>query len=441
MTDHSGFTSHVGAVRILVVARAVNRLGAFTLPFLALVLTSELRASVTIAGVAMTVFGIATIPSRLIGGRLTDRLGTRRTIVLGLLGCAVAQVWLALAGGLVSAFLALTLLGLMFEVYEPPSQALIADLVPPADRPAAYGLLGAALAVAAVGAGLLATLLTGLGLRWLFVADAVSCLACALLVGLLLPDAVSRRQHSTAWRDRRLLLMVAAGTVFAIVYLQLITALPLTLVARDLPMSGVGLILTTSALTMIVARPLTRRLKAIDHFTAVTIGYAVLAVGLILTALAHTLAGLIVATVIWSAADLLLLGRTQSVVAELAPEGARGRYLAAYGTSWGIASAIGPMAGTQLLRHAGPTTLWLTCAAIALALSATQALIRVTGSCTPSRRRSRRPGRRSGSPAEWACRAGSWRTRESRQSHHRAPCTAGSPAHRSPSRAAQTRSS
>ena len=380
MTDYSGFTSHRSPLRILIFGRAVNRLGAFTLPFLAVVMTSELHASVTTAGMAMTVFGISTIPSRLIGGRLTDRLGTRRTIVIGLLGCAVAQIWLALAGSLVSAFLAVALLGLVFEIYEPQSQALIADLVPPDDRPAAYGLLGATLAVAAVGAGLLATLLAGVGLRWLFVADAVTCLACALLVGVLLPDAASRKDAamSQAWRDRRLLFMVAAGTIFAIVYFQLMVALPLTLVARDLPLSGVGLILTTSAVTMIAAQPLTRRLKGIDHFTTLTIGYAVLAAGLILTALAHTLAGLIVATVIWSVGDLILLGRTQSVVAELAPEGARGRYLAAYGTSWGIAAAIGPIAGTQLLEHAGPTALWLTCATIAVALAATQPLIRRT---------------------------------------------------------------
>jgi MFS family permease len=325
----------------------------------------------------MAVFGIATIPSRLVGGRLADRLGARPTIVLGLVGCAVAQIWLASAGSLVSAFLAVALLGLVFEIYEPPSQAMIADLAPPEDRPAAYGLLGAALAVAAVGAGLLAMLLTGLGLRRLFVADAVTCLACALLVGLVLPDAAGREVAAPpqAWRDRRLQLMVAAGTVFAIVYLQLMTTLPLTLIARDLPVSGVGLILTTSAMTMIAAQPLARRLKHLDHFTVLAIGYAVLAAGLILTALAHTLAGLIVATVIWSTADLLLLGRTQSVVAELAPEGARGRYLAAYGTSWGIAAAVGPVAGTQLLQHAGPTTLWLTCAAIALVLAATQPLI------------------------------------------------------------------
>ena len=63
-----------------------------------------------------------------------------------------------------------------------PSQALVADATPPEDRPVAFGLLFAALAAAGMVAGLLAAVLAGIDLRWLFVADAVTCLACAGIV-------------------------------------------------------------------------------------------------------------------------------------------------------------------------------------------------------------------------------------------------------------------
>ena len=373
MTDHRRFASH--QLRALLVARVVNRLGAFTLPFLMVVLTTEFDASIGTAGLVLTVFGLATIPSRLAGGRLSDRIGPRRTIVLGLTGCAAGQIWLAVATGVGSAIAAVCLLGLVFEVYEPPSQALVAELVPAEDRSSAYGLFGAALAVAGVGAGLLAALLAGAGLRWLFVADAVTCLLCALLVAIRLPAGHRRQagEGTGGWRDRRLLVMLAAGTVFATVYLQLMTALPLTLQARGLPLSGFGLIVAVSALTMIVAQ---RIVRIRDNFRAMTIGYAVLATGLLLTAPAGSLPALLAATVVWSTGDLILLGRTQSIVAGLAPPGARGRYLATYGTSWGIAAALGPLAGTQLLAHTGPTTLWLTCAASTAALAAAQPLVR-----------------------------------------------------------------
>src|SRR5687767_5334889 len=102
-------------VRILVVARAVNRIGAFTLPFLGLLLTAEFGATVTEAGLVLTLFGLAAIVSRLAGGQLADRLGRRSTIVAGLTGCAVAQLWIAFAGGLTEIVLAVLLLGLVFE--------------------------------------------------------------------------------------------------------------------------------------------------------------------------------------------------------------------------------------------------------------------------------------------------------------------------------------
>ena len=175
------------SVWLLVAARAVNRLGAFTLPFLSVTLVAEQGASVAQAGFLLAAFGVATIPSRLLGGRLSDRWGPRATIAVGLVGTAVGQLLVAGARSLTEAAVAVVLLGLAFEVYEPPSQSLVADATSPEDRPVAFGLLFAALAAAGMVAGLLAAVLAGVDLRWLFVADAVTCLACAAIVWWRLP--------------------------------------------------------------------------------------------------------------------------------------------------------------------------------------------------------------------------------------------------------------
>jgi MFS family permease len=384
-TERPSWTGLPGAVRILVIARAVNRLGAFTLPFLAVVLTVELGATVAEAGLVMTLFGLATIPSRIFGGHLADRLGRKPTIIVGLVGCAVSQTWIALADQLWSAVLAVALLGLVFEIYEPPSQAVIADITAPADRPTAYSALGAAMAAAAVAAGVLAAALSHWDLRWLFVLDAATCLACAVLVGLALPAAAppSTAQGTPpaggeGWRDRRLLAMLAAGTVFATVYMTLILGLPLTLIARQLPASNIGLVLALSALTLVAAQPLQRirRLRELNTFQLMTIGYLLLAAGLLANGFATNLLAFLAAAVLWSLGDLLLLSRAFTIVAALAPEHARGRYLAIYGISWGIATTLAPLAATQLLDLAGPILLWTTCAAAALALAAVQPSLR-----------------------------------------------------------------
>ncbi|MEU8225649.1 MFS transporter [Kribbella sp. NPDC048915] len=361
-------------VWVLMLARAVNRVGAFTLPFLGVVLAVEFGASMGETGAALAVFGAATVPSRLLGGQLADRLGRRRTIVLGLTGCAIAQLWIAVNHSLWSAVMATLLLGLVFEIYEPPSQAMIADVTTPFERPRAYGVYSAALAAAGVLAGLVAAAISHWDLRWLFAVDALTCLACAALVARALPNDVRRQQHNEdgkVWRDRRLLILLAGGTVFATIYMQLVIGVPLTLLEHNLPESGTGIILAVSAATLIVAQRVLRT-QHLDDFRAIAIGYLLVAVGLVVVAFAHSLATFLAAAVLWSLGELFLLTRYLTQASGLAPNKARGRYLAVFGLSWGIATTIAPLTVTELLETAGPAGLWLTTAAAAVAMAALQ---------------------------------------------------------------------
>lgn len=390
VTDDSANTSHAlpVPVRALIVARAVNRIGAFALPFTAVILVEDFNASVTTAGVVVSLFGLASIPSRLVGGVLADRCGRRPTMLLGLVGCAVAQLAFAASPTLLVAAASVALLGLVFELYEPPSQAIIADLCPPDQRPQAYSLLGTALAVAGVAAGLVATALGSVDLRWLLVADAASCLAAAALVlavvPSLKPSASGSASPGSPWRDRRLLVMWLAGTGFATLYMGSIVSLPLTLLARDLPASHLGWLLSVSAAVMVISQRLLRDWTPAP-FRAMTIGYAVLAVGLLVAGLATGMTGFVLAVAIWSVGDLLLLGHPFAVVAGLAPVGASARYLAVYGTCWGVAAVIAPLAGTRLLA-VDPLLLWGCSAGLALALAAVQPLIACAVGSAPGER-------------------------------------------------------
>ncbi len=376
-------------VRLLIAARAVNRLGAFSLSFLTVLITTSFGASTAVAGYISAAFGLATIPSRLVGGRLADRIGRRRTIVVGLTGCAVAQLGIASASGLVSAACFAVLMGLAFEIYEPPSQAMIADVVAPGEQVRAYGLLNAALAVAGMGAGLLAAGLGRWDLRWLFVADALTCLLCALTVHLVLPAdhraataAAPQAATVAPWRDRSLLVMLAAGTLFAVVYLQIVIALPLALELRGLQPADAGLLFTASALIITAGQPLLRlkRLAALPTPAAFASGYLLMALGLAGYALAPSLLAYTAATIMWSLGDLLLMGRAYALVASLAPAAGKARYLAVYGTSWGIGGIAAPLIGTQLLEHAGAVGLWCAMSVACLILAALHpAWIRTAG--------------------------------------------------------------
>ena len=267
MTVEIEYISHVRLpreARILVAARVVDRLGGFTLAFLPLLLVTAYDAPLPAAGLVTAGFGLATVPSRLLGGRLADRLGRRATIVVGLVGCALAQMLLAVAPSLLLAALGAVLLVLGFEIYEPPSRALLSDVTRPGQRAAAYSALGAGVAAAGVLAGVLAALLAGYGLRWLFVVDALTCLACAAMVRCALPDdppsPLAGVGGVSPWRDRRLLLMLGSGTAFATTYLVMMGGLPLALHRGGVASGWAGALVALSAATVIAGTRLRRLL-------------------------------------------------------------------------------------------------------------------------------------------------------------------------------------
>ncbi|RAG81108.1 MFS transporter [Streptacidiphilus pinicola] len=389
-------------VRLLLLARVVNRLGAFSLPFLTALICADHGASLTTAGLVTAAFGLATIPSRLAGGRLADRIGRRTTIVLGLCACAVAQTAIAASRSLGWAIAGAVLLGLAFELYEPPSQAIIGESVPPHQRVRAFSLFSAALAVGGMGAGLLAALLGRVDLRWLFVVDAASCLACALVIRLALP-----RDHPTGplgagaeaaeeagatggaaarvrpLRDRALLSILATGTAYALINQQTVMSLPLAFAREGRPAADAGLLFTAAAATTVLAQPLVRlpRISRLSTPTALALAHLLLAAGLVGYALLRSLPALLAAAAVWSLGDLLVMGRAYALVTDLAPAGGTGRYLAVFGTSWGVAATLAPVLGTQLLAHAGTTALWSTTAALCVLLAGLH--LRVTPQVQP----------------------------------------------------------
>nr|WSX75006.1 MFS transporter [Streptomyces sp. NBC_00899] len=401
------------AVRLLLLARVVNQLGAFSLPFLTALICADHGASLTTAGLVTAAFGCATIPSRLAGGRLADRIGRRTTIVLGLCGCAVAQLAIAASTSLGWTVAAAVLLGLAFELYEPPSQALIGESVPERQRVRAFSLFSAALAAGGMGAGLLASLLGRWDLRWLFVTDAATCLACALLIRLALPcDRPAPLGTDRAGaavrplRDRALLTVLATGTAYALINQQTVMTLPLALTRQGLPAADAGLLFTATAATTVLAQPLIR-LRWTGRLTtpaALALAHLLLAAGLTGYALARTLPALVASAVVWSLGDLLVMGRVYALVTDLAPPGASGRYLAVFGTSWGVAATLAPVLGTQLLARAGTTALWSTMAALCVLLAALH--LRVT----PESPALRDVPQAVGSPAPGAVQAGGGRS-------------------------------
>lgn len=175
-----------------VVAAGGRGLGV-VLTYIPLYLTNGLHLGPTVVGVLFTVLLVGSIVGPVLGGRMSDSIGRKRTILLTLAGSLVTTLALVASGGTIAAVAAsLVLMGLFVYSMGALTQTYLADVVPPASRESVFGayfaitFLAGALDAAAVGA-----LIDHFGFSAAFMAMAASYAAAALV---LLPA----REHRLA---------------------------------------------------------------------------------------------------------------------------------------------------------------------------------------------------------------------------------------------------
>lgn len=342
----------------------LNRLGAFVAPFLSLYLTAERGFSVGRTGVVLTLFGLGSALSQPIGGALADRIGRRRTMVLGLTTAATALLAVGAARTLLILGAAVLVYGLCLDLYRPASQAAVADLVPDDDRPRAFALQFWAVNLGFSIATPLGGYLAGRGYWLLFVLDALTSLAFALLILRGVPET---RPHTTGTagrladvlRDRLMLATVACVLLQAMVYMQAYLTLPLAFAADGLGPGAYGLAISLNGVLIVALQPLL--LAALDRRRRGRLLLAAMVLqgtGFGMTGFADGIPMHVAAIVVWTAGEILAAGQLGALVASLAPVHLRGRYMGAFGMSFGLAAFLAPAVGTQVLVHIGETALW-----------------------------------------------------------------------------------
>lgn len=125
-------------------------------------------------------------------GRLSDRIGRRPVILLGLAGSAIAYTVFGMAGSLAVLFLARILSGSLGATVN-VAQAALADTTPPEQRSRAMGLIGAAFGLAFTVGPALGGLASRLGEGAPGLLAASICLVNFLLASLLLRESRARR--------------------------------------------------------------------------------------------------------------------------------------------------------------------------------------------------------------------------------------------------------
>jgi MFS family permease len=370
----------------------ITRLGNVVVPFLALYLTGERGLPTATAGRVVSLFGLGSVGASFVGGWLSDHVGRRFTLLLGIFGGAGMMLVLSGARALPAIAVATLLLGLLTDLARPAVAAVIADVVPNEARVKAYALqywaVNIGFSVAAVMGGTLAQR----GFSRLFLVDAATSALYGFVVLARVPEtrpqvraapdapssshlahpAPSGSSDSPAspFKDTRLLLFCGTALLLSLVFFQFTSALPLDMSRNGISPKLYGRVVATNAVLIVLLQPwVTGHLSRLSRRRGLALGAAFIGAGFGLTGLCRTPLQYAGAVVVWTVGELLHAPTTSAVVAELAPPGARGRYQGVYYTAWGLGMMLAPALGTWVLAGLGSAALWGGCAVVGLALA------------------------------------------------------------------------
>src|SRR5215475_374859 len=171
---------------IIFAGTVVNRLGYIVTPFLVFYLGSRGIPTRQVPYV-LGALGVGNLIGPMVGGLFADRMGRRRTMLVGLIGTAVAQGLLFAAPNVLTLAFAAVLLSVAGSIVPPAASALLTDAVEAQRRRAAFSLIHWAVNIGTAVAGMLGGFLATHGYWLLFTVDAATALAYALIVVVLLP--------------------------------------------------------------------------------------------------------------------------------------------------------------------------------------------------------------------------------------------------------------
>lgn len=360
---------------ILVVGMFIDRLGgALLFPFFSLYLTKKFGIGMTQVGLIFGMFAISSFLGSMIGGALSDRWGRKKILLFGLAMSGLSSVLMGVID-LLPMFLVVTLVvGILSDVAGPAYNSLVADLLPEKQRAQGFGILRVVANLAVTIGPLIGGFLASKSYLILFITDATTSIITAAILYFALqetyhPKETGQPQESMGEtfkgyfrvvRDSAFVGFLIASIIGVLVYMQMNTTLAVYL--RDyhgVPAQGFGYILSLNAAMVVLFQfSITRWISRYRPLLVMTAGTLFYAVGFAMYGFVSAFWLFLLAMAIITIGEMFNSPVSQSIVARMAPEDMRGRYMAVYGFSWLIPFAIGPLLAGLVMDYLNPDWVW-----------------------------------------------------------------------------------
>ncbi|MBB6217277.1 MFS family permease [Anaerosolibacter carboniphilus] len=372
------------SIYILFFAQVINRFGDFVLPFLTLYLTKKLGYSYGTAGIIAMISSLLAIPGSLVGGKLADQIGRRKTYLMAqtlagifLVPCAFVQ-----KPGIIVILLFLSTF--CNAAVRPSISAIVADLLPPEERQLGYSLIYQGINIGVSLGPIVAGFLFNNYLSLLFIGDALTSFIAVGLVFMNIKETNpihKEEAHSipeeseeagniltVLWKRPQILAFLVIDIGYTFAYTQHRFSLPLMLddIFQNKGAEAFGYLMSINAFTVIVMTvfiiSITKRLKPLVNIIIAGVLYAI-GFGMIGMIKSFTLFS--ISTILWTVGEILVVTNHGVYMANNSPKNFRGRFNSIGALSWASGSALGTSLMGRYMGIMGVRAVWPLTAAVA----------------------------------------------------------------------------
>jgi MFS family permease len=358
---------------VLVLGTFVYCAGAgLAFPLEGIYLRTELHSSWLSLALVFGVPGVLTAPFQLVGGTMTDRFGRKSMVTLSSISGTLWFVGFAFATAdwQVGALVVMeNCLG--WPLFLTASNAMVADMLPHERRTEAYSIIRTAMNVGVVLGPAVGGLALALGasFRDMFLAAAGGCLLFLVMIVVWIeetrPEAAQQRGeqklgYSVVVRDRRFLVFLAVALLpliafgnFGAVYSAFITSV-LGVHVSTWP----WLLALNAAIVAALQYPVVRRVHGADPMVLLALASVLIGIGVGGTGFVEPLLPLVLLIVLVSLGELFFSPIASGVVADMAPEAIRGRYMGVWTVAWNGGASFGVIVGGLALQNLPARSAW-----------------------------------------------------------------------------------
>ena len=348
----------------------INRSGTMVIPFLSLYLNEDLHFSFPDIGWIMSFFGLGSVFGTWIGGKLTDKIGYYKVMLLSLILTGFLFVFLQYATTFNQFCLGIFVVMLVADAFRPAMFVALSAYSKPKNKTRSVTLIRLAINLGfSAGPAIGGLIITGIGYEGLFWTDGITCvLAAFLLLKVLHPkkvkvlDEVKVKKPVSAYKDKPFWIFFIAMFIFGFVFMQYFSTMPIYYKDHHfLSELEIGLLMGLSGLFIFLFEmPLIKWLEdsKVSKVKLIALGLFLVAISFIILNLTSWVGVLIIGILLMSTGEMIAFPFSNAFAIERAEKGNQGEYMAFYSISFSLSHIFSHNAGMQMVDKFGFETSW-----------------------------------------------------------------------------------